>query len=228
MARRLTETQKKQIKNDFINGKTIDELSENFAFTKLTIIRNLKKNLDEITYDFLIKKNKPTKNNQSTSSKRNVKQNNNQLKDAQSNNSCNDSDNNFKENKKDAEFFVDQHFMEIAPLDFDINNETRSDLSSVSISEIDLPKVVYMIVDNRIELETKLLQDYPEWEFLSGKELTRKTIEIYFDLKTAKRLCTKEQKVIKIPNSDVFKLTAPFLLSQGISRIVSPENLISI
>ena len=77
--------------------------------------------------------------------------------------------------------------MEIAPLDLQIDNEIQKDLSSVSISDIELPKVVYMIVNNKIELETKILKDYPEWQFLSSEELKRKTIQIYFDLKIAKR-----------------------------------------
>ena len=45
--------------------------------------------------------------------------------------------------------------MEIAPLDYQINNETQRDISSVPISKIELPKIVYMIVDHKIELETK-------------------------------------------------------------------------
>ena len=85
-----------------------------------------------------------------------------------------------------------------------------------------------MIVDKNIELEIKLLKDYPEWEFLPNEDLKRKTIEIYFDLKTAKRFCSKEQKVIKVPNTDVFRLASPFLISRGISRIVSAEKLIAI
>ena len=118
--------------------------------------------------------------------------------------------------------------MEIAPLDYQINNETQRDISSVPISKIELPKIVYMIVDHKIELETKILKDYPEWQFLSSNELKRKTIEIYFDLKIAKRFCKKEQKVIKVPNTNVFKIAAKILLSRGITRIVSPENLISL
>ena len=30
---------------------------------------------------------------------------------------------------------------------------------------ISLPKVVYMVVDKKIELEIKLLKDFPEWDF---------------------------------------------------------------
>ena len=85
-----------------------------------------------------------------------------------------------------------------------------------------------MIVDKKIELEIKLLKDYPEWEFLPNDDLNRKTIEIYSDLKVAKRHCSKEQKVIKVPNTQVFKIAAPYLISKGISRIVIDELLISL
>ena len=118
--------------------------------------------------------------------------------------------------------------MEISPLDYDIENSSRKELSSVPISEVDFPKIVYMIVDKNIELEIKLLKDFPEWRFLPIDDLNRKTIEIYLDLKIAKRLCNKEQKVIKVPNTNVFKISAPLLLSKGISRIVSADKLIAL
>ena len=63
---------------------------------------------------------------------------------------------------------------------------------------------------------------------ISQNELNRKTIEIFNDIKVAKRFCRKEQKVIKVPNTDVFKIAAPILISRGISRIVSSEQLISL
>ena len=93
---------------------------------------------------------------------------------------------------------------------------------------MDFPKIVYMVVDNKIELETKLLKDYPEWHFLSTNDLNRKTIEIYLDIKIAKRFCNKDQKVIKVPNTNVFRIVAPILISRGISRIISDKNLIAL
>ena len=85
-----------------------------------------------------------------------------------------------------------------------------------------------MIVDSRIELIIKLLKDFPEWQFLSPDDLSRKTLKIYFDLKIAKRECNKDQKVIKIPNPEIFKIVAPLLVSRGISRLVSSDKLISL
>ena len=118
--------------------------------------------------------------------------------------------------------------MEIAPLDYEIDSAEQKDLSSVPISEIDFPKIVYMIVDKKIELEVKYLRDFPTWEFLSKEELNRKTIQIFNELKDAKRFCTKDQKVIKVPNAEVFRIVAPILLSKGISRIINEEKLIAL
>ena len=131
-------------------------------------------------------------------------------------------------NENFEEFDSISPFMEIAPLDCKIENTPQRDLSSVPIDEVDFPKVVFMIVDKKIELEIKYLKDCPNWQFLSQDELKRKTIEIYGDLKIAKSFCNKEQKVIKVPNSEVFKIVAPQLISRGISRIISDDKLIAL
>ena len=60
MAKRLTEKQKEKILKNFLEGKNIDEISEEFNFTKLTISRNLKKNLGESEFKILMKKSKLT------------------------------------------------------------------------------------------------------------------------------------------------------------------------
>ena len=85
-----------------------------------------------------------------------------------------------------------------------------------------------MVVDKKIELEIKLLKDFPDWQFLAEEELNRKTIQIYNDLKVAKKFCVKEQKVIKVPNTDVFKIVARLLVSRGITRIVNEDKLIAL
>ena len=119
-------------------------------------------------------------------------------------------------------------FVEIAPLDCEIDNATQKDLSSIPIANIDFPKIVFMIVDKKIELEIKFLKEFPEYQFLSQNELARKTIQIYYDPKLAKRVCNSEQRVIKVPNTDVFRIVAPILRSRGISRIVTEDKLIAL
>ena len=225
MAKRLTEKQKAEIIKSFKEGKTIDDLSEKFNCTNLTIIRNLKKNLGESNYKFFSNKNKSFNQNSNFDG-------NDKIKDIDL--SLEKSNNKFIENKtydvkeNETNSSPFSEFIEISPVDFEIENSSRKELSSVSLNEIVFPKVVYMIVDKNIELEIKFLKDFPEWEFLPTEELNRKTIEIYFDLKTAKRSCYKEKKVIKVPNSDIFKIVSPILISRGISRIVSEDKLIAL
>ncbi len=214
MPKKISKIQINEIMEDFFNGFNIDELAEKFHFTKSTITRHLKNNTDDKTYKTLIKNN-----NQKM-----------KLIEKEANNKKAESEfqENLYEEKQNEIISSDPSFIEITPLNYEIDNEPQKDLSSVPLSEVKFPNVVYMVVDKKIELEVKLLKDFPDWQFLSENELNRKTIEIFFDLKIAKRYCKKEQKVIKVPNTEVFKLAAPILLSRGISRIISSEKLIAL
>ena len=221
MAKRLTEDQKKKLISTFKKGIKIEELSQRFNCSKLTIVRNLKKNLGESKYREIITNNK----NLITDSRK-LEKSKKIKSDIDSAVAGNTSINNL--NKNASDFAPEDSFFEIVPLDYEIENLPRKELSSVPISDVDFPKVVYMIVDKKIELEIKLLKDFPEWDFLPLNDLNRKTIEIFFDLNLAKRSCNKEQKVLKVPNTDVFRIAAPLLIEKGISRIVCAENLISL
>ena len=228
MAKRLSNKQKEKLTEEFINGKNINDLVEEFSSTKLTISRYLKKNLGEKIYQSLIEKSNTSKglftNKEISSSISNENLlNSNVVKRKISNKE--DDKSNFVEQESD---FALNEFVEVAPLNYEIDNISQKDLSSIPISDIDFPKVVFMIVDNKTELQTKLLNNYPEWQFLSKQELDRNTIEIFYDLKIAKRFCSKEQKVIKVPNTNIFKIVAPILLSRGISRIVTADQLIAL
>ena len=225
MTKRLTEKQKEEIVKSFKSGKTIDSLSEMYNCTKTTIIRNLKKILGDSKYKELFNISK------SLEEKSRKNQNNDLLKLEFDNEDLNNDSFNSKflnENITASNFAPIDSFFEIAPVDYEIDNSSREELSSVPITEVDLPRVAYMIVDKKIELDIKLLKDFPEWEFLPDDDLNRKTIEIFFDLNLAKRICNKEQKVLKVPNTDVFRIAAPILIAKGISRIVCAENLIAL
>ena len=221
MAKRLTEKQKHEITESFIQGKTVDDLSKLFNCTNLTICRNLKKILGEKKYKEILDKN-------------NISEKNSRIEDTLSKDS--------KEFKTREETFlvksdlsliddneiISHSFFEIPPLDCQIENTKQKDLSSTPLSQFNFPDVVYMVVDKKIELEIKYLKDYPSWEFLSDDELNRKTIQIFLDKKNAKIACKKEQKVIKVPNTNVFRIVAPVLQSRGITRIVTDDQLIAL
>ena len=203
MAKRLSNKQKEEIIINFINGQNIEELSKKFDCTKLTITRNLKQRIGADKFKELISQSKSNKH-QIHKKEISISQD-------------------FRE-----ELIPEDTFLEIPPLNCEFENIPQKDLSSIPISEINFPKTVFMVVDKNIELETKYLKDYPVWQFLSEEDLNRKTIEIFEDIKIAKNFCKKEQKVIKVPNTEVFKIAAPFLISKGISRIINADKLIAL
>ena len=214
MPKKISEIEKKKMIDCFINGMTLDELSKKYNYTKLTITRHLKKGVIEKVYKELVKKN-------------NIKD----KIDKDNKHHLNDKDSKKVSREDQSDYHsksLESSFYEIAPINFEIDYVSQKDLASISISNIEFPKIVYMIVDNKIELDTKYLRDYAEWQFLSEEELNKKTIEIYFDMKIAKRSCSREHKVIKVPNTNVFRIVAPILVSRGISRIVCPDKLIAL
>ena len=164
MAKRLSEKQKKIIVKCFIEDRAVDALAEEYDCTKSTIIRNLKKILGDEKYKEVIDKSKKIKHT---------------INSEKINHSL-EEDNFIKE-----DFSSISPFTEIAPLNFEIESSVQKDLSSVPIHEVNLPSIVYMIVDKEIELEVKYLKEYPDWQFLAKDELNRKTIAIYSNLKVA-------------------------------------------
>ena len=224
LAKRLTEKQKEEIKINFLDNQSVEFLSEKFNCTKTTIIRNLKKSLGEIKYKEILNRLNATFD---LKNKNLLENDNQQINEKNKINKSDDTSISIGISNEDK-INPFESFIEITPLDHDFEAVSQKDISSIPLSEIKLPNMVFLIVKKEIELETKYLKDYPEWQFLPQNDLKRKTIEIHFDLKTAKRICNKDQKVLKVPNTDVFRIVAPILISRGISRIVTAENLISI
>jgi len=183
MARRVTDKEKKEIIESFRNGKTIIEISNSFKFTKSTITRQLKKLLTNLEFENLNRAKKKESNKSFVSSEEI-----NLEPKIDFNNKINNFDNldNFS-NKTD--------FYEISPLEEEYQFNKQRELASKPLTKNVFPKVVFLIVDAKIELEPKYLKDYPEWSFLPDDDQNRKSIKIFSDQKKAKNNCTKNQKV---------------------------------
>ncbi len=224
MSRQVSEKQKQDILTAFNEGIDIKEISKNFNFTVPTITRHLRNILGQKI--FLEKKNLASSKNlkkssiTSAPSKKSLIQKDNEETNLVEKNSLKD--------VSQEIFETDQKFFEIAPLDEQIEFTNQRELSSIPLEEINFPKVLYMIVSNFVELEVKLLKEYPNWSFLPETDQKRITIEIFSEQKVAKRFCTKNQKIIKIPNTKVFQIASRKLIDKGISRIVFEDNLISL
>ncbi len=83
-----------------------------------------------------------------------------------------------------------------------------------------LPESLYMLVDKLVELQARPLSDFPELGRLSDDEQARQALVVFANPRQAKRHCGRTQRVIKLPDSRVIGRTAPYLLTQGITRLV--------
>ena len=124
---------------------------------------------------------------------------------------------------------IDNNFEEIAPLlsgfDFDLDKQ-KSDYEILNYES--LPESVYMIVDKKVELDSQPISDLPEWSFLPENELQRNAILLFANQRSAKRICSRNQRVIKVPNTSIFKLSKSYLISKGITRLILEDSIIGL
>ena len=220
MPRKVSEKVKKEIIDSFLSGLSVNDLSNNFNFSAATITRQLKNliGLDEFKK---IKLNNESKNKNSKEIK----------KKSDSRTVSNQFSDNPKTKNLDNEdsFSNDEtNFFEIAPLIEGVDLEKQKDLASVPISEITFPKIVYLLVDEKNDLELKSLQEYPEWSFLPKADLNRNVIEIFSDKKNAQLNFKKTKKLIKVTDPNVFLIASERLKLKGISRIIFENYLIAL
>ena len=239
ISKRLTKAQKAEIVKAYKAGDDTNSLAEKYRCTTSTINRTVKTLLSESEYT-LIKEIRSKNGNK----KENIKgkditlvldedfDNSDGAKIDSSDYDISDdineqlsTDNQYiKKNMID-----DNNFELIAPLisDFDFNKDKqRSDFEILHYDS--LPESVYMIVDKKVELETQLISDLPGWSFLPENELERNAILLFSNQRSAKRSCSRNQKVIKIPNTSIFRLSKPYLISKGITRLILEDSIIAL
>jgi hypothetical protein len=91
-----------------------------------------------------------------------------------------------------------------------------------------LPESVYMLVDKLVELDPQPLSAFQELGALAPADQDRQAIGLYASPRTAKRQCGRNQRVIKVPDSQVFERTSRYLLARGITRLVLDGSLIAL
>ena len=229
MPKSLSDFQKKEMAQLFLSGTSLEDIVNQYGLKMPTIKKHLKSLLGDLEFNKILKlevskkfkveeinQKNPIESNFNNSTKKDVLSTsvNSQLQLGQD--SLNDP------------YTSDENFYEIAPLKHNIDFEIRKDFTSKPIKEFIFPNNSYLIVDKNNELEIFQIKDFPEYSFLSEDDQKNKVIKLFSDKKDARNFCNKNQKIIKVPNGQVFILVTAFLIEKGISRIIFDENLLSI
>ena len=208
MPKKVSEHLKKEILNSFISGINLKILAEKYKLSQTTIVRQLKNKLGVSEFNELKEKNIKSR-----------KEKNILVEDFSRDNNLNP--------VHEIDQFEEQ-FMEVIPIIDGIELDNQKELASEPLKEVKLPETVYMLVDKNIELLPRMVKDYPEWGFLPQQDLNRMSLEIFDDHNYAKKLCSKNQKLIKIPNPNVFLIASSKLKSKGITRIIFNNLLLAL
>ena len=85
--------------------------------------------------------------------------------------------------------------------------------------EADMPRTCYLVIDRAAELVVRPLGDFGDLSSLPEAQRTM-TLPIFDDHRVAKRFATdRTQRVIKVPDSQIFHKTAYQLRSKGITHL---------
>jgi hypothetical protein len=106
------------------------------------------------------------------------------------------------------------------PSDAESSAVTLAPLQPLPLVPGVLPTSLYLLVDKTVELETRPLRDFSELGPLPQDEQDRQALMLFVNPRQAKRQCGRSQRVIKLPDSTVLQRTAPYLVAQGITRLV--------
>jgi hypothetical protein len=91
---------------------------------------------------------------------------------------------------------------------------------AVPFSAAVLPNSAFLLVDKTVELQARPLRELPELGRLAADELDRQALVVFVNPRQAKRQCGRTQRVIPLPDPSLLERTAPFLMAQGITRLV--------
>ncbi len=250
---RLSDSQKQELVSQFKAGKTAAALAEAFGCSPNTVSRTVKALLSPQEYDSLKQKrsgrgvaaaaapkaDEPTPEAAKTEATPEAPSPEAELEadeplEGSSSLALDDADD-FGADDSDEELdelsdddSAVETFVAIAPLPGLGVIDSGAPCVSKPLVDGSLPSTVYLLVDREVELKGTPVKDFSELGAVAATEMEQQAIALFSNPRQAKRQCGRSQRVIKVPDSGVFGRTAPFILAQGISRIVLEGSLYAI
>jgi transposase-like protein len=105
----------------------------------------------------------------------------------------------------------------------------RSQLQVTPLSQATLPRTCYIVIDKFAELIVRPLKEFAELGQIPSDEIGQRTLPIFDNHRVAKRFSNQRtQRVIKVPDSQVFYKTIHHMRSKGIARLLVDGHIYSL
>jgi len=96
------------------------------------------------------------------------------------------------------------------------------------LSEANLPKTCYLVIDRASELITRPLRDFSDLGQIPTQEVQQRTLPVFDNHRVARRFSTKRDRVIKVPDSRLLQKTCSQLQAKGITRLLVDGQVYSL
>ncbi|QKD81813.1 hypothetical protein HPC62_06020 [Thermoleptolyngbya sichuanensis A183] len=96
------------------------------------------------------------------------------------------------------------------------------------LSEAKLPKSCYLVVDRTSDLVTRPLKDFAGLGLIPDDQEEERTLPVFDNHRVAKRYVRRMQRVVKIPDGQVFLKASPYLQAKGITRLLIDGRVYSL
>ncbi|GAB4135504.1 MAG: hypothetical protein Fur0046_08310 [Cyanobacteria bacterium J069] len=101
-------------------------------------------------------------------------------------------------------------------------------LHILPLSEAKLPKSCYLVVDRTSDLVTRPLKDFAGLGLIPDAEEEERTLPVFDNHRVAKRYVRRMQRVVKVPDGQVFLKASPYLQAKGITRLLIDGRVYSL
>ncbi|MBC6452546.1 MAG: transposase [Hormoscilla sp. SP5CHS1] len=96
------------------------------------------------------------------------------------------------------------------------------------LSEAELPKICYVIIDRAAELITRPLNDFSELGKIPAAENGSATLPIFENHRVARRFSKRSHRVIKVPDGSMLQKVSSYLQAKGITRLLINDRVYSL
>jgi len=115
--------------------------------------------------------------------------------------------------------------------DEDLGEEGEADYSAIHLqgdreveilplAQAALPRTCYLVVDRAAELITRPLSDFADLGQIPEIEAQARTLPVFDNHRVAKRFMRRMQRIVKIPDTQMFFKASPYLQAKGITRLL--------
>ncbi|MGF1515961.1 MAG: helix-turn-helix domain-containing protein [Elainellaceae cyanobacterium] len=89
------------------------------------------------------------------------------------------------------------------------------------LSEAQLPRTCYLVIDRAAELITRPLSDFADLGHIPSGEVEEKTLPVFDNHRVAKRFSNRRfHRIVKVPDSRLLQKTTAYLQAKGITRLL--------